>query len=177
MSKKIADRTYLALKYLYLNSKDMQDEECIQDLKLSQPLAYAKEFCTIKLTTARRSGHSHALARLVNQYYRDDWAIINYNQRLSNHCYQNIRKYKMEKVNIYEPKSSESKILYMDGCTMSETILTTSFCFDKDLRGIELNGIIVDCACMFSQSKIDSIYDIGMACMKNSKYQFFIFVE
>ena len=48
--------------------------------------------------------------------------------------------------------------------------------FDTNLRGLELNGIIVDCAFMLSQGEIDQLYRAGIPCMLKQDRLFFIFV-
>lgn len=173
MNKKVADRTYLALKYLYLNSKDVQSESSIKEIRAAYPLAYAKEFCSIKLTTARHSGHSSALARFINEYYDKNWVLISVNQNMSEKNIDKIVQYS----NGHIAKCNKSFISYENGTKKGKTVLTSFASMERDLRGLELNGILVDCACFLTQTKIDELYKIGMACMAKSKYQFFIFVE
>ena len=173
MNKEIADRTYLALKYLYLNAKDLQNENVISYLRKTQPLAYAKEFCTIKLSTARRSGHSSAIARFVNEHYSKNWAIISYNQNMSERNIENVSKNSGN--NIY--KATKSYIEFTKDKESGKTIFTSFNSFDRDLRGIELDGIIIDCASMLTKKKIKSLYEVGMSCMARKQYQFFIFIE
>ena len=49
--------------------------------------------------------------------------------------------------------------------------------FDNQLRGLELDGIIVDCASFMNPSKIDLLYQVGIECMRYKPHMFFIFVE
>lgn len=174
MNKKIGDRTYRALKCLYLNAKNLQNEKVIGYLRESQPLAYAKEFCTIKLATARRSGHSSAIARFINDHNNQNWAVISYNQNMSEHNLERVR------FDAMDPKSGKSNIIkvtksyvnFADG----KTIFTSFGSFDRDLRGINLDGIIVDCAYMLTKEKTKKLYQTAMPCMARKRYQFFIFV-
>jgi hypothetical protein len=173
MNKKVGDRTYLALKYLYLNAIEVQDEKCIHDLRYSAPLAYAKEFGTIKVTTARRAGHSSAIARFVNEFYDNNWAIISYNQHMSKHNMEYIKEY----ANPYIKKQTQFRIEYENGKKKGTTIMSSFASFERDLRGIDLNGVLVDCACLLSKTTTEVLYQIGLGCMAKNKYAFFIFVE
>lgn len=173
MNKKIADRTYLALKYLYLNTIDVQNNPAIKGLMAVQPLAYAKEFCTVKLTTARSSGHSSAIARFINEFYDKDWILISVNQDMSEQNMQKITKY----ANPYVKKQTKSQIIYDNKGKGGKTILTSFGSFERDLRGLEADGIIVDCACMLTKTKMEELYKIGLPCMCRRLHQFFIFVE
>lgn len=164
----ISNRTFQALENLYLNSKDMQDYS--RDDYSYQPLAHAKEYCTIKLTTARRSGHSTAISKLITKY-NNNWAIISHNQAMSERLIDNIR---LNSINNNIVKITKSQIDFKNG---NKTILITTHNFNEKLRGISLDGIIVDCACLLSQKKIEEIYKTGIPCMQFQPYRFFIFVE
>jgi hypothetical protein len=81
MSDKIFQRTYQALNYLYLNSKEIQKE-----IQLYNPterhnnyLTYAKEFVTVKLTTARRSGHTTAICKFVLAHQKENYFRVFFN--------------------------------------------------------------------------------------------------
>lgn len=173
MNKKIADRTYLALKYLYLNTIDVQNQPTVKNLMMTQPLAYAKEFCTIRLTTARSSGHSSAIARFINEYYDHDWALISVNKDMSDQNLQKISKW----ANPHIKKITQSYVCYDNKGKIGKTILTSFASFDRELRGLELDGIIIDCACMLTQTKTENLYAVGLPCMVRKPHQFFIFVE
>lgn len=173
MNKKIADRTYLALKYLYLNAKDVQNDTKIKNLHYPHPLSYAKEFCTIRLTTARRGGHSSAIARFINEYYDNQWVLISINQNMSLH---NLNKIKLFG-NKYIQKMTTSSVEYKNKNKTGKTILTSLGSFERDMRGLDINGVIVDGACMLSNKAEEKLYNIGMECMRLQPHQFFIFVE
>ena len=176
MPKFLGNRTFTALECLYLNSKDMQEEQISDDLYRSDDyycknkLALAKEFCTIKLATARRCGHSSAIAQLVNKYHKN-WAIISGNQSMSEKISKKINKWN-EKRDIR--KTTQKIIEFKDN---SMILLEKQHTFFTNLRGHELDGIIVDGISFLSQSKIENIYEMGITCMEHKKYKFFIFVQ
>lgn len=177
-------RILSSINLLIENSKEMQDNKFVQeDLIRSQmvennqsikeenrdnnwhqisPLHFAKEYCTIKVCTARRTGHTTAINEfLMDKYHNchEKWATICYNQKMV----ENNKTYKELLAN---KSNKKSDIHFM-----------TQNTFDNSIRGQELDGIIVDCATFMSQKKIDHLYTVGMACMKNKKHKFFIFVE
>ena len=169
ISQILGSRTFTALECLYLNSKDEQDIYKY-DYYSTNPLALVKEFCTIKLTTARRCGHSSAIAQLVNKYHKN-WAIISGNQSMSQQISEKINKWN---VNGDIRKTIQSRIEFEDD---SIILLESQHTFHTNLRGYELDGIIVDGMSLLSQSKIENIYETGIACMEHKKYKFFIFVQ
>ena len=168
-SNKIGNQTYQALKYLFLNSKDMQDEAKKLGWERDN-LSYAKEFCTIKLTTARRSGHSTAIAKLVNEYHDHKWSLLGYNLAMAERNLNLIRQYDKGFIS----KATKSYVEFQSGGKVDFMSLQN---FENNLRGIEFDGIIVDCACMMSQNKMERLYDSAIPCMQFRPYMFFIFVE
>ena len=66
MSKKKYEGIYPALKILFDMSTERQ-EELLKSRWYSNisTMSYLKEFCTIKIMTARRSGHDYGLSKLL----------------------------------------------------------------------------------------------------------------
>jgi len=182
MNDKIGNRTYQALKNLYLNSKEMQDETIKLGFRENDQLAFAKEYCTIKLCGPRRSGHSEAIAKFIKEYYAGNWAIITINLHNSEFMRERIR-WELQKPNSkcnFNPtiyKLTASNITIKNGPDISTIHLMSNHTFDYELKGLNLTGIIVDCASFLSKSKMEELYRVGMPCMYAHKYQFFIFVE
>lgn len=166
MNDKVYNRTYQALKNLYLNSKEIQKQ--IKPLALLNDLSYAKEICTIRMATARRSGHTSSIAKFVNKYNDKNWAIIPPTMRQVEEINKMVGVYSKGDI----LKQTQSYIEFKNGRTQFMTANT----FNRDLRGLDLDGIIVDCAFYLSQSKIEELYQVGMPCMRFKPYKFFIFV-
>jgi len=183
MNDKIGNRTYLALKNLYRNSQEIQDEVNKLDFRgRDGDLAYAKEFATIKLCGPRRSGHSEAIAKFIKEYYQGNWAIITvtlHNTELIREKirYQLLKPTTKPNKNPIATKLTQAAITIKDGKDEGIIHLMSMYNFDNALRGLNLTGIIVDCASLLSKSKVEELYQVGMPCMKNHRYQFFIFVE
>ena len=102
MNNKISNRTYESLKNLFLNCRESQDEAKKFGLHENSALAYAKEFCTIKMCCSRRSGHSTAIAKLINEY-PDYWAIIDYNLNCSKRTLERIARCDLENLETNNP--------------------------------------------------------------------------
>ena len=172
-----------SINLLTQNSMEIQDKlsETMDNPDSRSPLGYAKEYCTVKVCTARRSGHTTAInyfilnkAAKLNQ----KWAIIYPNQHILETNKKNISEYlKSLNGNIkttYKPNEFNNyRIVFKNG---GEIPFITINSLDK-LRGTMLDGIIVDCSSLLSENKIDMLYDHGINCMKKNKYKFFIFVE
>jgi hypothetical protein len=164
-------RTYQALENLYLNLQDMQQEENVKNLRKKDPLAHAKEFGTLKLTGPRQTGHTTAIQtfirnKLINE--REKWAILSPNLKMSNIFFQKLN----DGINIDSYKNNS--IQYKNGSLISCVGIQQ---FVNIGKGIELNGIIVDCASLIKPSQLEELYDIGIKAMQFQKFISFIFVE
>ena len=151
-------RILTSINLLIENSKEMQDNKYVQeDMSRNSPLQFAKEYCTVKVCTARRTGHTTAINEfLMNKCHNchEKWATVCFNQKAIEINYKSLLS---------------NKNCYINFMTQNT--------FDNNLRGQELDGIIVDCASFMSQKKMDQLYQTGMACMINKKYKLFIFME
>jgi len=78
----IYNRTYLSLKYLFLNSAIAQNTQSKE-----YDLSYLKEFCTIRIIGPRRSGHTFALLKLIREYNLNG-AILVQNRKILNRTKQ-----------------------------------------------------------------------------------------
>lgn len=172
-----------SINLLTQNSMEIQDKlsETINNPDSYSPLGYAKEYCTIKVCTARRSGHTTAINYFIlnkTAKLNQKWAIVYPKQFILETNKKNISEY-LKSLNgniatIYNPKEfNNHRIAFKNG---GEIRFITINSLDR-LRGTMLDGIIVDCSSLFSEEKIDMLYDHGISCMKKNKYKFFIFVE
>jgi hypothetical protein len=162
-------RTSLALKYLYTNSLEMQGTSASVRLRNIDPLAHAKEYCTIKMTTSRQSGHSYAITNLLNDL-DGEWMILSPNlsmsKKLLNSCKENIKRRAIKYV--------KSQCIYEDMCLYFESSSKNNVDL---LKGYELDGVIVDGASFLKKKDITSIYNTFIPHMIDKKYSFFIFVQ
>ena len=63
---KICNRTYKALQLLYKNARDQQYNFLIgKQYPSIYSLGYKKEFCTIRICTARQTGHTTAILKFI----------------------------------------------------------------------------------------------------------------
>ena len=168
----ICDRTFCALENLYLNSKDTQPKYS----GYYNEMSFAKEYCTVSIKSSRQVGHSLAIAKFLKKHGNGNWFVMTYNlamlYRLSTNYIIPSIKEKYEECGEKIISTTQSHIKHRDGNIYLKTIKQI-----EQLRGMDLNGIIVDCASMVSQSKIDEIYRIGTPTMIDKEYKFFIFVE
>lgn len=144
------DNTYEALKLLVNNSIYAQQKYCNNSNKNIK--AYLKEFCTIKLCTARQTGHTSAILRLCTEYF--DKSLVLYN---TIEMARKIREY-------YNSLYNEDII--------SGTITN----FHSVYRGYEFDAIFIDCASFVCSSKLDCIYDELGPCL-NQKEKFVILMQ
>jgi hypothetical protein len=174
ISDLIGFRTYQALENLYLNLKDMQSESLIKDFRKKDSLAHAKEYGTLKLTGPRRSGHTTAIKTFVkNQTMneKETWAILT--PTLHNASQYTPFFTKNDSVNPIL-KSTKDRFYYNNG---SIVLLYGIQSFINGGRGLELNGIIVDCASFMKKKQLEEIYNIGIGAMHFKEYVSFIFIE
>jgi hypothetical protein len=163
-----------SINLLVENSKEMQDNEIVQKEMNCSPLSFAKEWATIKVCSARRSGHSTAIAHFVLNRKNEKWAIIapSLSMVSRNHELINSKNTVLPFRNTLL-FNNRQEIVFKEG---GEVHFLSEGSFDR-LRGQELDGIIVDCVSFMSQKKIEELYKVGMPSMQNKKYKFFIFIE
>ncbi len=157
-------RMSLALNYLYLNCKESQDELQPHRNQYSD-LSFAKEYCTIQMTSSRRSGHTQAIAQLCNEL-QGHWIILSHNQKMAElinkRCGTTINQVK---------RQTRTEIT-----SDNLSIAFKSYNNLDSLRGYDLDGVIVDGAFGLTTTKKDELYRILIPSMRYSKYMFFIFV-
>jgi len=181
----IVNRTYEALDNLYLNCRDMQKNEFAIQTRKTNPLAHAKEYGTIKLTTARQSGHSRAIARFIAEHNMS-FATICSSLTASHYLRDKIYEYAKKKNVMYGhiisdvpgySRLDKVEIVTAIQVNKKETYMLSSGNYDTQLRGLSVDAIICDISCMLSQKSIDEIYRVGLPCMADKPFVYFMFIE
>ena len=170
---KIAEGTYVALKTLietsYYSQVAFKNVSTLNDKK-----NWLKEYCTIKMTCSRRSGHSTAIAKLIPEYFNRALILahtLDMTKRNLERFLQMGEKDKYLNGEIIQ-KYTCNKII----TESSEYIFSSINCLDK-FRGEKFQAIVVDVACLVSKNEIEEIYDILGDCMNIYSEKFFIFIE
>lgn len=158
-------RTWNALNNLYLNCIEFQEDEFVKSMRLDNPLSHAKEFGTIKVCGPRRSGHSSAIIKHIQNCKDDHFLLISPRLQMS----IVLEKMLLKELKCYREVSGivheNDRFIYFASSILSE---------DIDYR---LDQIIIDCSCLFSKVQMDNIYKKGIKLMKSSKYIRFIFMQ
>jgi hypothetical protein len=137
-------KLYFALVSLIEIAEDRKRE--VKNAVVSK-LQYVKEFCTIKLCTARGGGHSAALAELIRKKY-NKVVIMFPSLRIAENFISHYHDIK-DKITICTPDRLEQ------------------------LFGIQNHeAAFVDCCSLVSQSKIDKFIEITCPCMADPLYVF-----
>jgi len=166
---------YLALELLLVNSKWTQ-KKIRSDYRELQEGGYLKEFCTIRMTGPRRSGHSHNIIELAMKHF-DNAVFISPTKDISDRLFDLMRCYycycNSDGIKNQNKKRGTIKMT-------SGSLYRFINIFQKyKLKNIETEAIFVDGFVVMENNfkeKIDDIYNIGSVCMANNPYKFFIFV-
>jgi hypothetical protein len=144
--------------------------------------AYHKEYCTIRMSTARGAGHTTAAAKLAIKRF-NNVLFVSPNQSIATRLHQAvgqqayaIRQKKLQTSNkwdIFRVTSGQidtinGRYLFVSGSNDSIIRATKAFQFD---------AIIVDGASMLKPSVEKFIYELLAMGMMGNKYQFFIFIQ
>lgn len=71
-----ASRILKAINLLIENSEEAQHKLVNGPFKNISNLQMAKEFCTVKVSTARQTGHSTAIAQFILNRTKENWIVI-----------------------------------------------------------------------------------------------------
>jgi hypothetical protein len=162
------ERTILSLQCLYLNCKESQDLQRGNFTHSSQ-LAYAKEYCTIKLASSRGSGHSSAISSFLN-HLTGQWLVLGPTQKQSERIHGLMRKNNATK---QCKRVTNSEIEYDD---LKVVFGSMGALKNGSLNGYEFDGVIFDGAFGIRPKDLSIIYSQLMASMVYKKYMFFIFI-
>jgi len=174
------ERILTSINLLIENSKERQDNIKKDTLNFS-PLQFAKELCTIKVCSARRSGHSMAINKFILDKAaksNEKWALNSHNQycleRNLNGISEHIKSLNGEVIASYSINYfTKHKIVFANGGEIHLISINST----DNLIGLELDGIIVDCSSIISEKKILQLYNDGFQCMSTKQYKYLIFVE
>ena len=135
---------------------------------ISDNVGYWKEFCTVRMHTARRSGHTTSICKVAHEYFRKA-LILTYNLDLA----QKTKK-RFENINVDEARILKTKNRVESGDSKYYFESINSF---ENCQGLDFEAVFVDCAFMLSKQKEDKIYNALAPSMAKYSEKFFIFVE
>jgi len=177
---KICQNTYFALKALIDNCYYTQ---------LARPPNFEgiggetqsswREYCTVRLYTARMAGHSTAIRKVAYEYFKKAIILspkVDMSRQIQD-CFCNGIKEKAtvdKGIQLPVVSKKQNRILEING---DHSYFFESFHSLDSLRGIEAEAIFVDCAFMLSEEKTQYIYDNLGPCMARYPQNFFIFVQ
>jgi len=162
------NRTYQSLTNLFINCKKSQDDDFVKKFRIQDQIAHAKEFGTVSMCGPRRSGHTTSIARLLNNF-NGSWMVINPNQSLSERSCKIFTSYLIShKITKYTSSYITAKDIDIKFISIGQI---------NQLRGVELDGIIVDCASFIKRKQKEELYLNGLPCMHFKDYVFFMFIQ
>lgn len=166
-------RILASINLLVENSEESQDKI---DRPILSSIQKAQEFCTIKVCTARQSGHSLAIAHFLLDRTNEHWALITPTVYMLQNNIEQI--YTVNNINGYQhniiTRRTEHQIEFVNGGSITYASINN---MDSFLRGSHVNGIIVDCASFLNKRALDNLYITGYASMARNRYKYFIFIE
>ena len=151
---------YDALTILIDISKKSQDKN---DQARCSPLSWAKEQCTIKVTTARSGGHTESINRLMFEKN------------------MNIIYISINIIGLDEFENNYIQRCKKENPCHGQLLKTSTFNNIKRLEGKIfpfLDAIVVDMSCFMSMNKEKEIYNIGLSLFSSTKNNYyFIFLQ
>ena len=171
LNETIWSNTYTALKCLIDNCYYAQlTTPCKPLLWFGEsPVSYLNEFCTVRMCTARRSGHTTAMCKLANEYF-DKVIFLSPNQEMSYRLFDYCDSLHSSSIE----KSSRHKDEIV---TKTGTYLFGSHNSLNNFRGMECEAVFIDGTFWLNAKKEDEIYSALTPCMKNNPQRFFIFIQ
>jgi len=167
VQEKMWKNTYDALKLLVDNSYYAQISFIPQ--WGCEEKSYWKEFCTVRLTTSRRSGHTTSVCKLAHEYF-DKAIFLSPSLEISKNL--NLMFRNLQRDNSDYKKITDFEILTSNG----GYFFGTHNSIDK-FRGIDCEAVIIDGTFSLSHQKEEDVYEILGPCMCKHPQKFFIFVQ
>jgi len=165
--EKIHKNTYDALDSLVIGSYLAQQTFPIS----SDELYYWKEFCTVKMCVARRSGHTTAMCKIAQKYFNSA-IFLSPTMEISNNLYKGFAAlYEVYDDDFVYLKKRNGTMLTRDG----EYFFGSYKSLNK-FRGIDCEAVFIDPSCFLRPKETDEIYEILGPCMQNYPQKFFIFI-
>jgi hypothetical protein len=173
----ICDKTYLALSLLVEASRESQkkfNENVGQSFYGGTQ--WSREFCTIKMSTSRGSGHTSAIFKMMEEFksalviFRDAAMFDVFKRHIcrenkSAHIFNSAKR----TLTVHrEYPDEQDKIIYFSTFGSVKNMLIGS--------GINIEAVMVDCSFMASKKWIDGLYNLCSPIMNYSE-KFFIFIQ
>ena len=171
LEKTIRDNTFNSLKALIDNTYIMQKYYRLH-LSLDN-MAKFREFCTVRMCTARRSGHTGAIVRIMYEYFEralvlcpsKDWALRD--------C-KIMTEYLSGTEDIKEFTAFEIKMKNDSKYIFRPLVLKNLY---DNLKGYDFEAVFVDGANFLSETQELDIYKNISINMAGNDYKFFIFIQ
>ena len=140
---KMNDTVYDALKILIKISKNAQDDAQSREF-YGSPLAWVKEYCTVRACTARRGGHTTAILKLMEDNQMHIGCVFN--------------SYSMKEMferNYNEQRKGEKRLEF---CSNIGSLDRNSFAGN---RFPALDALIIDNSFLYSKKEEEKIYELA----------------
>lgn len=169
--------TTKALELLIESSKSAQ-QYYIDNLKYTNNYQYHKEFCTIKMSTARGLGHTQAIINTSIKYFNKILILtptLDISEQTKNKFsyIPNTKITKKHALNSLDIKPITTDLIKVN----DKQFHFGSFNNINNFRGYDLEAVYVDVACMINNKQEKEIYDTLAPCMNNYPHKFFIFIQ
>ena len=153
--KNPGDKIHNALLDLVEISEETQkDKKDIKYKNMYSYLQWNKEFCTIKISTSRRAGHTFAISKLLQNKFIDKKIAI-----ILPHA-ENLEK------SIFNKNTNDNHTF----CSIRN--------FFSSLKGhCNFDAIICDCSSAFKTQQINDIYSMASLILNLDNPSFIIFVQ
>lgn len=171
LNEQIWSNTYTALKCLIDNSYYTQISLPSPCYTKEDNAGYLKEFCTVRMCTARRSGHTMAIFKIAREYF-EKFIFLSPTLEMSarlNECFLGCLR-KIDGLDIM--KANEHEILMKKDRYLFGTYNSLDM-----FRGQECEAVFVDGTFGMTLSKENNIYTVLAPCMQNYPQRFFVFVQ
>lgn len=173
VSSRIYQNTYEALKRLVDNSYYSQ----LTHIDHNDEKSHLKEFCTIRMCTARQSGHTTAMCKIAKEYF-DKVIFISPQYDMAerlNLIFCNM-VYEQSQRNISEcpefTKVTKNEISTKNGYYFFGSQNSLDI-----FRGREVEAVFIDGSFAITSKKEDDIYMTLAPCMSKYPQRFFIFIQ
>ncbi len=158
------NRIYEALNLLYLATKDQQ-KEYFKTFNEINRLSFLKEFSTIKLCAARQTGHTTAICKFLSKRKKENWLIL----ADMDHLLCGVRRMIIhgKEDNDNRDRCDWESVEFKEGGSVKTGSIHDGgrrYKYNK-YRGLQLDGIIIECASFLSASKVEGIYDDLGPCL------------
>lgn len=166
LNEKIWSNTYTAMKCLIDNSYYAQ---LTFPPKFNSNISYLKEYCTAKMCTARRSGHTTAMCLIAKEYF-DKVVFLGPTYDMSENiaqCFRRLQNDNTEFIRETKNELTTKSGYYLFGSQNSLEVF----------KGKEIEAVFIDGTFFMTSKKEDEIYQALSPCMCKYPQRFFIFIQ